>query len=81
MAYCEICDSNTCQGLHPLGGRVCESCGDPEDVFAEGLCRRCWRYEHETNERRHFGRGPSKPRCSKCGGILNRPFAHFYKCP
>lgn len=81
MSYCEICDSNTCQGFHPIGGRVCEGCGEPEDIYAEGLCRSCWRYQHDTNERRFFAGGPSQPRCSKCGGKLNRPFAHFYNCP
>lgn len=80
MAYCERCDSNTCEGFHPTGGRVCESCSEPEAIFAEGLCHSCWRYEHETNEQKHFG-GGSKPKCSKCGGRLQNPLAHFYRCP
>ena len=38
------CDKNDCAGYHPLGGRACEACGEPEDPFAKSLCYPCWYY-------------------------------------
>ncbi len=73
MSYCEICDSNTCEGYHPFGYERCDWCGE-EGVYREGLCRHCFfteshRFEESVNSTRH---------CKNCGADYNR--GGFHRC-